>query len=371
MELEAYDSGVVRKILLSEGLKAPVGEPIAIIGNADEDISAVLEETEAEETSKREIVAKEKSEVGEPGTSTAEATVQPKEKPVAAIAKPEDGRIKASPVARKMAQEHRIELQSIPASGPAGRIIKRDVERALGRERPGLRAVVSGPPYEDIELSTMREVIAKRMAESKSTAPHFYVTSEIDMGKAISFREDVNALETVKVTYNDIIVKAVAEALAKNPRVNSHFLGDRIRTYRVMHIGVAVALEDGLITPVIRNCESKSLSQISREALELVSRARERKLKPEEYTGGTFTISNLGMFDVENFTAIINPPEGAVLAVSSILERPVVESGEIVVGQRMRVTLSCDHRVVDGAVGAKFLQDVKKFLENPLTLVTV
>ncbi len=209
------------------------------------------------------------------------------------------------------------------------------------------------------------------MAESKSTAPHFYVTSEIDMGKAISFREDVNALETVKVTYNDIIVKAVAEALAKNPRVNSHFLGDRIRTYRVMHIGVAVALEDGLITPVIRNCESKSLSQISREALELVSRARERKLKPEEYTGGTFTISNLGMFDVENFTAIINPPEGAVLAVSSILERPVVESGEIVVGQRMRVTLSCDHRVVDGAVGAKFLQDVKKFLENPLTLVTV
>ena len=372
MELEAYDSGVVRKLLLPEGGKAPIGQLIAIIAKPDEDISELLREKSPEATLREEPVAESKdveAMVTEPARKAS------REPSVSAgdisAPKTEDRRVKASPLAKKMAQTHQLDLRSISGTGPTGRIIKRDIEQALKGGTVGLRAVVTGPPYEDVELSTMRKVIAKRMAESKSTSPHFYVTSEVDMEKAIAFRTDVNALESVKISYTDIIVKAVTQALLTHPRVNSHYLGDKIRTYRVSHIGVAVALEEGLITPIIRNCESKSLSQISAETKELVARARERRLKPEEYTGATFTISNLGMFDVENFAAIINPPEGAILAVSSILERPVVENGHIIAGHRMKLTLSCDHRVVDGAVGAKFLQDVKKLIENPLRLVSI
>ncbi len=213
----------------------------------------------------------------------------------------------------------------------------------------------------------MRKTIAKRLVESKTTAPHFYVTSDVNMKRAIEFRSALNATEDVKISYTDIIVKAAAIALRRNPKVNSSWAGDTIIQHGSIHVGIAVALDDGLITPVIRDADAKGLAQISAEAKDLASRARERKLKPEEYAGGTFTISNLGMFDVENFAAIINPPEAGILAVGSIMEMPVVEERQIVIGQRMKITLSCDHRVIDGAVGAQFMSDLKNILENPAT----
>ncbi len=298
--------------------------------------------------------------------------------------------IKASPMARRMAKNLGLDLSQIRGSGPLGRVIKRDIEMFMERaakvpsyepERPprvipGKIEVTPEVPvaavpveFEEKELSMMRKTIARRMAESKGPVPHFYITSEIDMGKAIEFRKLVNELEEdLKISFNDLIIKAVAKALMKYPQLNVSFTGDKIRVYKGIHIGVAVALEDGLITPVIRNCEVKSLGQIAREAKDLAEKARSKKLKPEEYTGSTFTISNLGMYDVENFAAIINPPEGAILAVGSIQEKPVVVEGQIRVGHRMKVTLSCDHRVTDGATAAKFLQELKKILENPMTL---
>jgi pyruvate dehydrogenase E2 component (dihydrolipoamide acetyltransferase) len=298
--------------------------------------------------------------------------------------------IKASPMARRMAKNLGLDLSQIKGSGPLGRVIKRDIEMFMERaekvpayepERPPRLVpgkieitpevpVAAAPAeFEEKELSMMRKTIARRMAESKGPVPHFYITSEIDMGKAIEFRKLVNELEEdLKISFNDLIIKAVAKALMKYPQLNASFIGDKIRVYKGIHIGVAVALEDGLITPVIRNCEVKSLGQIAREAKDLAEKARSKKLKPEEYTGGTFTISNLGMYDVENFAAIINPPEGAILAVGSIQEKPVVVEGQIRIGHRMKVTLSCDHRVTDGATAAKFLQELKKILENPMTL---
>lgn len=298
--------------------------------------------------------------------------------------------VKASPMARRMAKNLGLDLSQIKGSGPLGRVIKRDIEMFMERaekipsyepERPprwvpGKIEVTPEVPvapapaeFEEKELTMMRKTIARRMAESKGPVPHFYITSEIDMGKAMEFRKLVNELEEdLKISFNDLIIKAVAKALMKYPQLNASFAGDKIRVYKGIHIGVAVALEDGLITPVIRNCEVKSLGQIAREAKDLAEKARSKKLKPEEYTGSTFTISNLGMYDVENFAAIINPPEGAILAVGSIQEKPVVVEGQIRVGHRMKVTLSCDHRVTDGATAAKFLQELKKILENPMTL---
>ncbi len=372
MELEAYDSGVLRKIVVAEGNSAPIGALIAVIGEPNEDIAPLLkEEPQQKKESPRE---KESTPAASAPTSStketaAVTTAQPSPSAVAAPSKPTDGRVKASPLAKRIAQERGINLSSVRGSGPQGRIVKADLESAPAG---GFVSRPAGPivpgTSEEVALSGIRKTIAKRMAESKVTAPHFYVTIDVDMEPAMAFREQIlNAIE-LKLSFTDILIKACAEALMKHPMVNGTYLGDKMRQHHFAHIGVAVALDEGLVTPVIRNCEQKRIDQIATELRDLVGRARNRKLKPEEYSGSTFTISNLGMFDVEDFVAIINPPEGAILAVGSIVERPVVKDGSIVIGHTMKATLSSDHRIIDGAVAARFLQDLKKFLENPAAL---
>ena len=302
------------------------------------------------------------------------------------------GRIKASPLAKKVAAQSGVDLARLQGSGPGGRIIRRDVEAAVaaGPAAPGAPAAAAAPPpaaaaparapfviparteaeYEDVPLTPMRATIAKRMPMSKAPVPHFYVTSEVGMDRAWELRAELNALEgNPKVSVNDLVIRACALALLKHPGVNASLQGSAIRQYHRAHIGLAVALEGGLITPVLRDCDVKPLVQIAVEARDLAERARAGKLRASELSGATFSISNLGMFDVEEFSAIINPPEGAILAVGSVLERPVVVDGTLAVGRRMKLTISCDHRAMDGAMGARFLQDVKRLLEEPLRLL--
>ena len=293
------------------------------------------------------------------------------------------GRVLASPMARRLAEEKGLDLSRIAGTGPSGRITREDVERAAAdsqRLRPARVAPVAplplplrapeGPEFQDEPLSSMRKIIATRLAQSLGPVPHFYLTIEVDMRRAKELRESANTLDSeLKLTYNDIIVKACAAALRLHPEVNASFRGDAIRRYNRVHIGMAVSIEGGgLITPVIRDADGKDLPQISRESKELVTRARNRKLLPEEYTGATFSVTNLGMMGIDEFTAVINPPESAILAVGTVVEKPVVTEGRIEVGYRCRLTLSCDHRVVDGATGAKFLGTFKQILENPVYL---
>lgn len=361
MELESYDSGILRKILVQEGGKAAIGAPIAIIAEASEDISALLS---GSPTPVAPPVGKKSTApppLIEPSASTEVAH---------AAAAPTNGKVKASPLARRLASNNNVRLESISGSGPHGRIIKRDVESAM-KGKPGTlpsQPAITPGTTRDVELSLIRKTIAKRMQESKQTAPHFYVTVEIDMDPSILFRDKLNKASTSKISYTDIIIKAAAATLMKHPNVNASYLGDTMRQYGYAHVAVAVALEDGLVTPVLRNCEQKGIARINFELRDLAERARNRKLKPEEYQGATFTISNLGMYDVEEFVAIINPPEGAILAVGSIKQTPVIRGGGIFIGNTMRVTLSSDHRIIDGAVAARFLQDFKKAMENPETL---
>jgi pyruvate dehydrogenase E2 component (dihydrolipoyllysine-residue acetyltransferase) len=358
MELEAYDTGIVRKIFVPEGKGAAVGKPIAIIGTATEDISKLLDDTSAP-----------------PPAHTANVQAPaPAEQPVV-IAPPatadspskSDGdlRVKASPLAKKIAQVNHIDLEALSGSGPLGRIIKKDVERALTGGGGVRRATTMAGKTEEIPLSLMRKTIAKRLTESKTTAPHFYLTYKVDMTRAIDFRTSLNAAAGTKISYNDLIVASCAAVLRIHRQVNASFAGDKIIRHGHINVGIAVALEDGLITPVIRDADLKSIVEISDESKALAAKAREKKLKGDEFSGGTFTVSNLGMFGVEEFSAIINPPEGAILAVGAITETAVVENGHVGVGHRMKLTLSCDHRVVDGATGAQFMQDLKRVLENP------
>lgn len=361
MELEAYDTGILRKIFVAEGKGAAVGKPIAIIGTASEDIAALLVDTSAPSAGHAApaivVPSPKASEESQPSVVTAAA-------PSAAV----DARMKASPLAKAIAQQNKIDLNSISGSGPMGRIVKKDLESALTRGASrSPRTYVPGTSTE-IPLSLMRKTIAKRLVESKTTAPHFYLTYDVDMKRAMDLRASINSDADVKISYNDIIVRACALALRNHPKVNSSFAIDKIIQHGAINVGVAVAIEDGLITPVIRNTDMKSLFEIAGESKELAAKAREKKLKPEEFSGGTFTVSNLGMYDVEEFAAIINPPEAAILAVGTIVEKPVVENGQIVLGHRLKLTLSCDHRVVDGAVGAQFMQEVKLTLENPWKL---
>lgn len=351
MELEAYDSGVLRKIFVPEGKGAAIGRPIAIIGTASEDISQMLVDSAAAAVSAAMPEA-----AGRP---------QPVATTAPAAAAPSDARVNASPLARAIARQNKIDLTSISGSGPMGRIVKKDLDTLI-RRAPS-RPYTLGAPQE-IPLTLMRKTIAKRLVESKTTAPHFYLTYDVDMRRAIDLRSSLDTSGTTKVSYNDIIVRAAALALRSHPKVNSSFAGDKILQHGAVNIGVAVALDDGLITPVIRNADMKSIFEIADESKELASKAREKKLKPEEFSGGTFTVSNLGMYGVEEFAAIINPPEGAILAVGAIVQVPVVEEGRILVGHRMKMTLSCDHRAVDGAVGALFMQELKEVLENPWKL---
>jgi len=363
MELEAFDSGVLRKIIVPNGGKAGIGAPIGIIAKADEDITGMLNESPVSPQQPAKISAP----IEEQPIKVLSSPVQGSIPSTEAI-----GHIKASPLAKRLALENKIELRLVTGSGPQGRIIKRDVEPLVG-EKISFHAKVQAPiipgGYRDVELSLIRKTIAKRMQESKQTVPHFYVTVEMDMEPAMSFREQLNAVTDTKISVTDILVKAVASTLMQHPNVNATYSGNTMRQFGEAHIAVAVALDEGLVTPVLRNCEQKTLLQINSELHDLAERARNRKLKPEEYQGATFTISNLGMFGVEDFVAIVNPPEGAILAVGSIVEKPVVKKGQIVVGHTMKVTLSSDHRIIDGAVAARFLQDLKMFIEKPLALI--
>jgi pyruvate dehydrogenase E2 component (dihydrolipoamide acetyltransferase) len=368
MELEAYDSGVLRKIVVPEGGKAPIGALIAVIGEPSEDISALLSTAAATKPSSPEMQKAPTVQAPRPAPQPA----APAASSIPPPSGPTDGRTKASPLARRLASENNIDLARVSGSGPQGRVIKRDIEGVLtsgiGVVARTPRPIVPGTSAE-VELSLIRKTIAKRMTESKLTAPHFYVTVEIDMDPAIAFRDQINNVTQIKLSFTDILIKAAAAALMGHPGVNASYLGDKMRQYHYAHIGVAVALDDGLVTPIVRNCEQKSVLQINEELQNLVERARIRKLKPEEYTGATFTISNLGMYGVEQFVAIINPPEGAILAVGTIAEKPVVKSGQVVIGHTMKATLSSDHRIIDGAAAARFLQDLKRLLENPASLV--
>jgi pyruvate dehydrogenase E2 component (dihydrolipoamide acetyltransferase) len=408
MEMEALGAGVLRKILVPAGGKAPVGALIGVIAEPGEDIGPTLakaeaaaptapapaaekpEKNEEKETGDRDQPApaireaeqQERATSAEGREASAPAPSAPRPAPSAG-AEVREGRLKASPLARSMAAERNIPLESVSGSGPGGRIIKRDIEAWSGGPRPARpEAAATAPavpvpappgpqiaPGQELPLSNMRKTIAKRLAESKFTAPHFYVTMEIDMAQASGLREQLQRAAEAKVSYNDLVVKACARALARFAMVNASWAGDRIVTHAEVNVGVAVALPDGLITPVVRNADRKSVVEIGREIKELAGRARERKLKPEEFSGSTFTVSNLGMMDVTQFTAIINPPDSAILAVGAVRKVPVVVDDALAVGERMNVTLSCDHRVVDGALGAAFLQEVRRLLENPITLL--
>ena len=361
IELEAFGSGVLRRILVPAGERAPVGELIAVIAAPDDDLSQITSAV-----GRPEGAAPAKLAVTPPQPSRAAVPSTPTRVAVA----PEGGRVKASPLARKIAQTAGVDLRIVQGTGPSGRIIRRDVER-YARPTTAPRAPrVGGPEFEDLPLSSLRAAIAKQMAHAKAVAPHFYLTTEIAMDRASALREELNGIDgRPKISITDLIVKAAALALTLHPEVNASFQGDAIRVYHRVHIGIAVALDEGLITPVLRDADAKSLHEIARATRDLVERARNRKLRAQELSGATFTISNLGMYEIDEFIAIINPPEGAILAVGSVVEKPVAVNGKLEVGQRMRVTLSCDHRVMDGAMGARFLQELRRLLEAPSRLL--
>ena len=386
MELSARGDGVLRAILVAEGGTAPVGDVIAVIAGADEDISefgaGVAESSEAT-ADPSEAAGTAAAPAGPaPAEATAEAAapaeaVTPEAAPAPAAG--DGGRIKASPLARRLAADSGLDLAAVSGSGPAGRIVKRDVEGALKEgvaTEPAPARLPSRPmsdaDYEDFSLSQMRKTIARRLAESLGPIPHFFLTIDVDMGRAVEARRSINAMleaEGQKVSLNDLIIRATAAALRRHPACNAHWLGDSIRLFNRVHIGVAVAVEDGLITPIVRDADTKGVAQIGAEVREMAGRARERKLQPEEYMGATFSISNLGMFGIHEFTAVINPPEAGILAIGGVEEIPVVEDGEVVVRSRMRITMSCDHRVIDGATGARFLATLKGMLEEPAAIL--
>lgn len=366
MEVEAFDPGTVLKVMAQEGEAIPLGGLIAIIGEEGEDISELLEGadtgTEKAEQPAEETKAAEKEEKKEEPEAK---EAKPKEGAAAA----DDGRIKASPLARKMAEDKGINLNDVEGSGPDGRIIKKDIEEFKPKAAPAAAVSFEAAESEDIKISQMRKTIARRLSESKFTNPHFYETIDIDMEQAVKARAGLNEVSDVKISFNDIVVKACAVALRRHPEVNSSWLDDVIRKHGDVHVAVAVAIDEGLMTPVVRHTDKKTLRQISAETRELAGLARDRKLQPEQMEGSTFTISNLGMFGIEEFTAIINPPNACILAVGAIRDVPVVQNGEIVPGKRMKVTLSSDHRIVDGAKAAQFLNTLRQLLENPLSML--
>jgi pyruvate dehydrogenase E2 component (dihydrolipoamide acetyltransferase) len=366
MEMTAMQSGVLLKILAPAGSTVALGSPIGVIGEAGEDISALTASATPAPAAPAPVA------VSEPTPAAPVAAAPPA--PVPAPSE-NGGRLLVSPVAARMATEAGLDLKSINGSGPGGRIIKRDIEAAMSAP-PVAAVAVAAPvltgaaPYREETVSPMRAAIARNLVTSIGPVPHFFLTVEIEMDKLLALRKEVNAAdESLKLSINDFIVKITAHALMKHPAVNASFQGKTLRYYERADIGVAVAVEDGLITPIVRGANAKTVSEIAAEIREMAGRARNRRLKPEEYTGATFSISNLGMFGIEEFTAVINPPEAAILAVGGVTPKPVVRDGEIVLRNMMRVTMSCDHRVIDGATGAQFLQTLKKLLENPFLLL--
>jgi pyruvate dehydrogenase E2 component (dihydrolipoamide acetyltransferase) len=374
MEFESFFDGTLLHIGVEKGKAAPVNAILAIIGEDGEDISGILSGVDSE-PQKTDEVQSQKEEVKENivapvASATAALETSKITKQVQSISSNE--RVFASPLAKKLAEEKGIDIHSVQGTGEAGRIVKRDVDHYVPYLAPShsAPAVISGQEsFHDETVSQMRKTIARRLAESKFTAPHFYLTLEIDMDAAIESRNAMNKLDGVKVSFNDMVVKAVAMALIKHPNVNSSWLGDVIRRNQHVHIGVAVAVEDGLLVPVVRFANTKGLSQIGAEVKDYAQKAKDKKLQPSDWEGNTFTISNLGMFGIEEFTAIINPPDSCILAVGGIKQIPVVKNGQVVPGNIMKVTLSCDHRVVDGATGAAFLQTFKGYMENPVTML--
>lgn len=373
MELVARGDGILRKVLLGEGGTAPVGEVIGIIAGADEDISGIVGDVGSAGTAEPGDVSAETSAVGgEAATATATTASAAPGGPATTDA---TGRVKASPLARRLADDLGVDLSSVAGSGPGGRIVKRDVETAKesGVTAPAAAAwTPDETEYEDIPVSQMRKTIAKRLVRSIGPVPHFFLTIDVDMSRVMEARKSINAMlekQGEKISINDILLKAMAAALRAHPNCNAQWHGDHIRRFNPVHIAVAVAIDDGLITPVIKNAHLKGIAQIGREVKELAGRAREKKLLPEEYTGSTFSLSNLGMFGIHEFTAIINPPEAGILAVGAIVETPVVEDGQVVVRPRMRMTMSCDHRVIDGAQGSRFLATLKVMLEEPTAIL--
>ena len=384
MEVEVFDDGTILKIMAEEGEAIPLGGLIAIVGEEGEDISDLVDgsgdgEKAAKET-KSESKESEKEKKKEGGDSDdfdpilGDIEKSDSEESPTTDSASDNGRIKASPLAKKMAEEKGIELSSVKGSGPDGRIVKRDIESYQPKDEKKSAASASVGSFdseesEDVKISQMRKTIARRLSESKFSNPHFYETIDIDMEEAIRARTSLNEVSDVKISFNDIVVKACASALRRHPAVNSSWLDDVIRKHGDVNVAVAVAIEDGLMTPVIRYADKKNLRQISAETRELAGLARDKKLQPEQMEGSTFTISNLGMFGIEEFTAIINPPNACILAVGAIRDVPVVKNGEVVPGKRMKVTLSSDHRIVDGAKAAEFLNTLRQMIENPLVMM--
>ncbi len=412
MEMQALGSGVLRKILIQEGDSAPLGQLIAVIGEPDEDISALISEAgssqpasakseaaeqpvessddAAQQKDEKDAVKDERpqavSETQQQQTANAETS--PSGNGAQAAASETGERLIVSPVAARMAAEAGINLRQLTGSGPNGRIVKRDIEEAMKAvqpseaqtsqrpaearsSQPAQQSQVEGASaYRDEPMSEIRRVIARRLVTSIGPVPHFFLTTEIEMDKAAEARRFINESNPdLKVSLNDLIIKVAALSLIQHPQVNASFQDKAVRYYERADIGVAVAIEDGLITPIVRSADRKGLRQIATEIREMAERARSRKLKPEEYTGATFSVSNLGMFGIDEFTAVINPPEAAILAVGAMTPKPVVRDGEITIRQIMRVTMSCDHRVIDGATGAQFLQTFKRMLENPISMI--
>jgi len=381
MEFESFYDGVLLHIGVEKGKPTPVNALLAIIGEKGEDISSLTSGSAApageakKEEPKKEEAPKAEEKAAPAETVKEETSVKTEEKtaPVAASSTTlNNGRIVASPLAKKLAEERGVDLGFIQGTGEGGRITKRDVDHYVPYDAPARKASSGSAQtesYTDVPNSQMRKAIAKTLTASKFSAPHFYLKMEVDMDNAIAARKAINSMDGVKVSFNDMIIKAVSMALKKHPKVNADWMGDFIRYNDHIHIGVAVAVDEGLVVPVVRFADGKGISQLGEEIKDLAGRARDKKLKPEEMQGGTFAVSNLGMYGIEDFTSIINPPNGCILSVGQIKETPVVKNGQIVPGNVLKLSLSCDHRVVDGAVGSAFLQTLKNMLENPVSML--
>lgn len=372
MEFESFQEGTLLHIGVEKGKEAPVDSILAILGEKGEDVSKLIEEDQKkqaeakkEEEAPKAAAPAPKAEAPKPAAAAPASTSKKVEvKKVVSTSNTENtGRIFASPLAKKLAEERQINLKFVKGTGDGGRIVKRDIDNYAPS------GYVSGiESYRDEPVSQMRAIIGRRLAESKFSAPHFYLTVDVDMDNAISARTAINNQGNGKISFNDLVIKAVGKSLNDHPQVNAGWYGDFIRYNDHVHIGVAMAVDDGLLVPVVKFADQKDVHTISAEVKDFATRAKAKKLNPDEWSGNTFTISNLGMFGIEEFTAIINPPDACILAVGAIRQEPVVKNGEIVPGNRMKLTLSCDHRVVDGAIGAPFLNSVKKYLEDPVLI---
>jgi pyruvate dehydrogenase E2 component (dihydrolipoamide acetyltransferase) len=372
MEFESFQDGVLLHIGVEKGKTAPVDSILAILGKEGEDISGLLDGAAPAAPKKEEAKEEKKAEATKEEAPKATKEAAPAEAKAAPAPSSNGGRVKASPLAKKIAEDKGIDISRVAGSGDSGRIVKRDIENftpSTGVAAAPAFVAAGTESYTEENVSQMRKTIARRLAESKFSAPHFYLTMEIDMDNAMKARKSINDMGDAKISFNDMVVKAAAMALRKHPKVNSSWRGDTIRYNEHVHIGVAVAVDEGLLVPVVRFANEKGLSQIGAEVKVFAEKAKTKKLQPSDWEGNTFTISNLGMFGIEEFTAIINPPDACILAVGAIKSTPVVKGGQVVPGNVMKVTLSCDHRVVDGASGAAFLQTLKSYLENPVMML--